>query len=105
MREKASWAAQKNLLASAGEADYVGSVPGSGGSRRRRCQPTPAFLPRESHGQRSLVGYSLKSHKKLDMMEHIHTHTHTHTHEVYENTGEEGEDYGFGPSPGHTYKS
>ena len=80
MREKASWAAQKNLLASAGEAGYVGSVPGSGGSRRRRCQPTPAFLPRESHGQRSLVGYSLKSHKKLDMMEHIHTHTHTHTH-------------------------
>ena len=25
---------------------------------RRRWQPTPVFLPRESHGQRSLVGYS-----------------------------------------------
>jgi len=24
----------------------------------KEWQPTPAFLPRESHGQRSLVGYS-----------------------------------------------
>ena len=24
--------------------------------RRRKWQPTPVFLPRESHGQRSLVG-------------------------------------------------
>jgi len=26
--------------------------------RRRTCQPTPVFLPGESHGQRSLGGYS-----------------------------------------------
>ena len=26
--------------------------------RRRQWQPTPVLLPRESHGQRSLVGYS-----------------------------------------------
>ena len=25
---------------------------------RRKCQPTPVFLPGESHGQRSLAGYS-----------------------------------------------
>ena len=25
--------------------------------RRRKCQPTPVFLPRESRGQRSLVGW------------------------------------------------
>jgi len=25
---------------------------------RRACQPTPVFLPGESHGQRSLAGYS-----------------------------------------------
>ena len=25
---------------------------------RRKCQPTPVLLPGESHGQRSLVGYS-----------------------------------------------
>ena len=27
---------------------------------RREWQPTPVFLPGESHGQRSLVGYSCK---------------------------------------------
>ena len=27
-------------------------------ARRRAWQPTPVFLPGESHGQRSLVGYS-----------------------------------------------
>ena len=26
---------------------------------RRKWEPTPVFLPGESHGQRSLVGYSL----------------------------------------------
>ena len=26
--------------------------------RRKEWQPTPVFLPAESHGQRSLVGYS-----------------------------------------------
>ena len=31
--------------------------------RRRQWQPTPVFLPGESHGQRSLVGYSLWGHK------------------------------------------
>ena len=31
------------------------------------------FLPGESHGQRSLVGYSPWCHKELDMTEHAHT--------------------------------
>ena len=30
---------------------------------RRKWQPTPVFLPGESHGQRSLVGYSLWGRK------------------------------------------
>ena len=30
-------------------------------------QPTPVLLPDESHGQRSLVGYSPWGHKELDM--------------------------------------
>ena len=30
---------------------------------------TPVFLPGESHGQRSLVGYSPEDHKELDMTE------------------------------------
>ena len=32
-------------------------------------QPTPGFLPGKSHEQRSLVGYSPKSHKESDTAE------------------------------------
>jgi len=39
---------------------------------RRAWQPTPVFLPRESHGQRSLVGYSSPwSHKESDASEQL----------------------------------
>ena len=38
-------------------------------SWRRKWQLTPVFLPGESHGKRSLVGYSPWSHKELDMTE------------------------------------
>ena len=37
--------------------------------RRRKWQPTPVFLPGESHGQRSLAGYSPKGHKESDKTE------------------------------------
>ena len=30
---------------------------------RNKWQPTPVFLPGESHGQRSLTGYSLRDRK------------------------------------------
>ena len=46
---------------------------------RRKWQPTPIFLPGESHGQRSLEGYSSWGRKQLDTTERL-THTHTHTH-------------------------
>ena len=36
---------------------------------RRAWQPTPVFLPRESYGQRSLVGCSPWGRKELDMTE------------------------------------
>ena len=36
---------------------------------RRAWQPTPVFLPGESHGQRSLARYSLWGHKESDMTE------------------------------------
>ena len=42
--------------------------------RRKKWQPTPVFLPGESHGQRSLAGYSPWSHKESDMIEHTRTH-------------------------------
>ena len=56
------WASQvalvvKKLPASAGDLrcrfdPWVGKIPW-----RRAWQPTPVFLPGESHGQRSLAGY------------------------------------------------
>ena len=36
---------------------------------RRKWQPTPVFLPGESHGQRSLVGYSPWGCKESDTTE------------------------------------
>ena len=36
---------------------------------RRKWQPTPVFLPGESHGQRNLVGYSLWGCKEMDIPE------------------------------------
>ena len=38
---------------------------------RRKWQPTPVFLPGESHGQRNLAGYSPGGHKEPDMTEHL----------------------------------
>ena len=37
---------------------YILAIIGERNSWRRKWQPTPVFLPGESHGQRSLVGYS-----------------------------------------------
>ena len=42
----------------------VGMIPW-----RRAWQPTPVFLPRESHGQRSLEGYSPWGRKESDTNE------------------------------------
>ena len=36
---------------------------------RKKWQPTPVFLPGESQGQGSLVGYGLWGRKELDMTE------------------------------------
>ena len=38
---------------------------------RREWQPTPVFLPGESHGQRSLAGYSPWGHKESDKTERL----------------------------------
>ena len=43
---------------------WVGKIPW-----RRKWQPTPVFLPGESRGQRSLVGYSPWGHKESDTTE------------------------------------
>ena len=43
---------------------------------RRKWQPTPVFLPRDSHGQRSLVGYRPWVRKESDTTEQLHFHFH-----------------------------
>ena len=48
----------KNPPTDAGDIGDMGSIPGSGRSPGGGgLQPTPAFLPGESQGQRSLAGY------------------------------------------------
>ena len=42
---------------------------------RRKRQPSPEFLPGESHGQRSLAGYSLCGCKESDTTEWLSIHT------------------------------
>ena len=60
----------KNLPASAGDGKRLGLIPWAGKICWRRArQPTPVFLPGESHGQRSLAGYSPWGHKELDTTE------------------------------------
>ena len=46
---------------------WVGKIPW-----RRKWQPTPIFLPGKSHGQRSLVGYTLQGSKESDTTERLH---------------------------------
>ena len=54
------WLSGKESACNAGDvAGATGLIPGLGRSPwRRKWQPTPVFLPEESHGQRSLAGYS-----------------------------------------------
>ena len=50
----------------------LGLTPGLGRSPwRREWLPTPVFWPGESHGKKSLAGYSPLGHKELDMTERI----------------------------------
>ena len=55
---------------SACNAGDLGSIPGSGSTRkipwRKEWLPIPVFLPGKSHGQRSLADYSPRSHKGSD---------------------------------------
>ena len=57
----------KSVFGSNGD---LGSTPGSGRSPGEGSgNPTPVFLPGESHGQRSLVGYGLWGHNTWDTTE------------------------------------
>ena len=53
---------------------------------RRAWQPTPVFLSGESHGQRSLEGYSPQGCKELDMAvvtQHAYLHPLDETSEIF----------------------
>ena len=59
----------KNLSVMLGD---LGSVPGLGKIPWKRAwQLTPVFLPGESHGQRSLAGYSPRGRNESDMTEQL----------------------------------
>ena len=82
----------KNLPANAGDVRKTGSIPGRGrspGEDLLEWLPTPIFLPGKSHGQRSLVGYSPRGHKKSDItvnkqqqQHHQQQKTSWHLHEL-----------------------
>ena len=58
----------KNTPANAGDLRDMRLISGFGKIPwRRTWQPTAVFLPGESHGQRSLVGYSPWGHKESNM--------------------------------------
>ena len=60
----------KNPPANAGDIRYTGLISGKIPRKiplRRAWQPTPVFLPGESHGQRSLAGHSPWGHRESDM--------------------------------------
>ena len=50
---------QEMLVSSLGQEDPLG----------KKWQSTPVFLPGKSHGQRSLVGYSIWGYKESDTTE------------------------------------
>ena len=67
----------KNLPADA----EMGSIPGLGRSPGEGRQPTPVFLPGESHGQRELGGLQSRGGpKESDMTEHACMQTHPKIH-------------------------
>ena len=61
---------QSRRLRRCGFAPWIMTIPG-----RRAWQPTPAFLPGKSHGQRSLAGYR-PSVAESDTTEWLGTHMH-----------------------------
>ena len=64
----------KDLPPNAGDARDEDSTPGSGRFPwNRKWQPTPVLLPGESHGQRSLAGYSPWGCKESERTEWLST--------------------------------
>ena len=70
----------KNLAPNAEDTYWI---PGSGRSPGEgNGNPLQYFLPGESHEQRSLAGYGLRSHKELNMTEWLNAHVRVHAHHI-----------------------
>ena len=63
---------QWRILGRCGFDPWVGKIPW-----RKAWQPTPVFLPGESHGQRNLAGYSPWGHKESGTTWNSLAHTQT----------------------------
>ena len=85
------WLSGKNPPARHRIDPWVGKIPW-----RRKGQPTPAFLPGESHGQRSLTATVHGVAKDSDTTEHAHTYARTYTcQELGRAPGKLGDQYGL----------
>ena len=65
----------KNPSASVGDKRGVGSALGLEDPLEKEMATHSSVLAWNSHGQRSLVGYSFQGCKELDMTEWLSTHT------------------------------
>ena len=91
---QSTWASPMNWASARAEQDFPGGTSGKEPTGKCRIhkrhrfdqwvgkmpwgrpwQPTPVLLPGESHGQRSLVGYSPWGHKESDMTEATAQHS------------------------------
>ena len=60
----------KKPACNAGDTEDTDLLPGSGrSSGGGKWQPTPVFLPKKSHVQRSLAGYNQKGCKESERIE------------------------------------
>ena len=70
---RASLVAQRLKHLPAMQETWVQSL-GQEDTLEKEMATTPVFLPGESHGRRSLMGYSPRGRKELDTTERLHFH-------------------------------
>ena len=75
----------KNTPANAGDVRNTGLIPGSGRSPGGGHGNPLQFLPGESHGQRSLPGYTVHGATGLDTTEHARIPAHSSTRQAFSN--------------------
>ena len=68
----------KNPSVNAGDTSDVGWIPELGRSPGEGMAATPKFLPRESHGQRSLAATVYGVTKSWTRLNRLNTHTDSH---------------------------